>query len=200
MIHRLLSPVVTIMVLCAGFPAHAALVSRVAPFEGPLSEGFENIANVTQLTGLLGGNARFAGGADTVLTVQDGSYYNLWDQTAFEGIYFLGAAAGYGSPATVVIAFEFPVNRFGGQFGHRVRPGVDSSGETEFVFYDSRNRVIGRDRVFIGSDPGSVGAYWRFDRDVKRITYTCVHPMADALTVTMSPVQTKRLHRANKVK
>lgn len=200
MIHRFLPLTLTVAVLCAGSPAHAAFIKRIAPFEGPLCEGFENVAGEAGLTGLLGGLATVSGGPDTVLTVQDGSYYNLWDQTAFEGTYFLGAAAGYGATATVEITFQFPVKRFGGQFGHRVRPGLDSSGETAFVFYDARGRVIGRDRVFIGSDPGPVGAYWEFKRDVKRVTFGYIHPIADALTVTMSPVQAKRLKRMNRSK
>ena len=173
------------------------MVKRVAPFQGQVFEGFESVASSTELTNLMDGMMSFAGAAgETSLTIQNGDYFNLWDQHAFEGHNFLGGAAGYGVPATIEMTFACPVNGFGGLFGHRVRPSIESAGETEFVFYDARDREFGRDKVFIGSSPGSVAAYWKFSRGVKRITATCVHPMADAVTARLSAVQYKKFSRS----
>jgi hypothetical protein len=189
--------VVVLVLAVAAAQLEAAMIKRVAPFEGTFFEGFEQVTNNAALTNLMAGLASCAG-VDADLTVQNGNYFNLWDQHAFEGAHFLGGAAGYGTPATIEITFAMPVRKFGGVFGHRVRPGVESAGETEFVFYDARGREIGRDHVFIDSLPGGVGAYWQFTRKVKRVTFTYVHPMADALTASLSPVQLQKFQRATR--
>ena len=175
--------------------AHSVLLKRVTPFEGQVAEGFENVADTTALTNLMGGLASFTGGDGTGLTVQDGNSPNYWDQHAFEEQFFLGALAGRATPATIEVTFAYPVCGFGGSFGHRVHPLMDTSQETEFVFYDANDKVVGRDKIPIGSLPGAVSAHWRFTRSVKRITFTCVAPMADALTVRLSPVCYKRFTR-----
>jgi hypothetical protein len=179
--------------LCVAFALVARLVAaepgsvqRVPAFQGQYSESFENVTS-TDLKDLMGGIASFSGNNGTSLTVQNGDYQSLWDQHAFDGSYFLGGNAGYGTLATVEIRFSQPVNRFGGIFGHRVRPGVNSDGETEFVFYDTQNNELGRDRVFIGSYPGGVAAHWEFSAKVKRITFSYIHPMADGLTADVAP-------------
>jgi len=172
--------------------SRAALVQRVISLDPQFFESFET---TTDLTSVMDGLASVTGAGGATVVIQNGNYFNLWDQHAFDGSQFLGGAAGYGTSATVEISFQVPVNAFGGLFGHRVHPGINSSGETQFVFYDSRDREIGRDSVLIGSDPGSVPAYWRFNRDVKRITFTSIHPMADALVANLTPFQAKKLTR-----
>jgi hypothetical protein len=175
--------------------AHGALIKRVEPFEGQAVEGFERVADATALTNLMGGLASFAGADSTGLTIQDGNFANFWDQHAFEEQFFLGASAGRATPATIEITFAYPVCGFGGAFGHRVHPLMDTSQETEFVFYDANGKVVGRDKILIGALPGAVSAHWRFTRGVQRITFTCVAPMADALTARLSPVCYRRFTR-----
>jgi hypothetical protein len=175
--------------------AHGALVKRVAPFEGQLGEGFESVADATALTNLMGGLASFTGPNSTGLTVQDGNFANFWDQHAFEEHFFLGASAGRAAPATIEMTFDYPVCGFGGSFGHRVHPLLDTTQETEFVFYDANDKVVGRDTIPVGPLPGAVRAHWQFTRGVKRITFTCIAPMADALTVRLSPVCYRRFTR-----
>jgi hypothetical protein len=176
--------------------AHGALLKRVGPFEGQVFEGFENVTDATALTNLMGGLASFAGLDDTGLGVQDGNFANLWDQHAFEEQFFLGGSAARGTPATIEMTFAYPVNAFGGSFGHRVHPLFDTSQETEFVFYDANNKEIGRDKILIGPLPGGVSAHWRFTRGIKRITFTGVAPMADALTARLSSVRYRRITRS----
>lgn len=166
--------------------ADAGSVQRIGPFQGQRSESFESITS-TELKDLMGGIASFSGNNGTSLTVQNGNYQSLWNQHAFDGSFFLGGDAGYGKSATIEIRFSQPVNRFGGIFGHRVRPGVNSDGDTVFVFYDTQNNELGRDTVFIGSYPGGVAAHWEFNGKVKRITLSYVHPMADGLTADVAP-------------
>ena len=175
--------------------AHGALVKRVAPFEGQISEGFENIT-VTELANGMSGLASFAGQGNTALTVQDGSFPNYWDQHAFEENFFLGGSAGRAEPATVEVTFTHPISGFGGSFGHRVHPLMDTTQETEFIFYDANGKVVGRDKLLIGTLPGSVSAHWQFTRSVKRITFTCVAPMADALTARLSNACYRRFVRS----
>ena len=175
--------------------AHGALVKRVEPFEGQAAEGFENVADATVLTNLMGGLASVAGADSTGLTIQDGNSPNFWDQHAFEEHFFLGASAGRATPATIEMTFTYPVCGFGGSFGHRVHPLMDTSQETEFVFYDANDKVVGRDKILIGPLPGAVSAHWRFTRGVQRITFTCVAPMVDALTIRLSPVCYRRFTR-----
>jgi hypothetical protein len=172
--------------------SNAAMFERVIALEPQFFESFEDSYN---LDDVMNGLASVTADGDTTVVVQNGNFFNLWDQHAFDGSQFLGASHGYGVPATIEIEFQVPVEAFGGVFGHRVRPGLNTSGETEFVFYDSRNRKIGRDSVFIGSEPGGVPAYWQFSRDVKRITITSIHPMADALVANLTPLQTRKLMR-----
>jgi hypothetical protein len=186
MIRALLHVSLTFALVATISAAETGLVQRIAAFQGQFSESFESVTN-TDLKDLMGGVASFGGNGGTSLTVQNGDYQNLWDQHAFDGSYFLGGSAGYGSLATVEIRFANPIGRFGGLFGHRVRPGVNSEGETEFVFYDTQNHEVGRDRVLIGSYPGSVAAHWQFAAKVKRITFSYIHPMADALTADLAP-------------
>jgi hypothetical protein len=188
----LLAVLATSLVLSFSSWSNAAPVERVTALEPQFFESFEDSYN---LDAILNGLASVDGTGDTTVVVQNGNFFNLWDQHAFDGTQFLGASRGYGVPATVEIQFQVPVEAFGGVFGHRVHPGVDSSGDTEFVFYDSRNRRIGRDTVFIGSEPGGVPAYWSFNREVKRITMTSIHPMADALVANLSPLQARKLMR-----
>lgn len=176
--------------------AHGALIKRVAPFEGQFAEGFESAAGASVLTNLMGGLASFTGPNDTGLTVQDGQFPNFWDQQAFEEHFFLGASAGRAVPATIEMTFDYPVCGFGGSFGHRVHPLMDTSQETELVFYDANDKVVGGDRILVGSLPGAVSAHWQFTRGVKRITFTCVAPMVDALTVRLSPVCYRRFTRS----
>ncbi len=189
-----------VLCACAGLwfciNAHSALLQRVAPFEGQVVEGFENVSDAIALTNLMGGLASFTGLDSAVLTVQDGTFPNFWDQHAFEKQFFLGASAGRGTPATIEVTFDYPISGFGGSFGHRVHPLLDSTQETEFVFYDANNKVIGRDKILIGPLPGAVTAHWRFTRSVKRITFTCVAPVADALTARLSPICYRRFMRA----
>jgi hypothetical protein len=186
------------VLLCFCASAHGALVKRVAPFEGQIVEGFEDLAGGTNLNNLADGLASFTTDADTVLTVQDGDFSNFWDQHAFEGQYFLGASAGRADPATIEITFDYPVRGFGGSFGHRVHPLFDTTQEAEFVFYDANNKLIGRDKITVGALPGAVNAHWQFTRGVKRITYTAVAPVVDALTVRLDPLVYRRFNR-NKV-
>jgi hypothetical protein len=185
--------------LCFSANAQAALFKRVAPFEGQIEEGFEDVANRTNLNNLAEGLASFTVDEDTLLTVQDGDFSNFWDQHAVEGQYFLGASAGRSDPATIEITFDYPVRGFGGSFGHRVHPLFDTTQEAEFVFYDANNKVIGRDKITIDSLPGAVNAHWQFTRGVKRITYTAVAPVVDALTVRLDPLVYRRFNR-NKVR
>ena len=152
--------------LCFCANTHAALFKRVPPFKGQIFEGFEDPADRTALTNLADGLASVTVSEDTFLTVQDGDFSNFWDQHAFEGQYFLGASAGRADPATIEIAFDYPVRAFGGSFGHRVHPLMDTTQEEEFVFYDANNKVIGRDKITIGQLPGAVSAYWQFTRGV----------------------------------
>jgi hypothetical protein len=188
----LLTVLATSLFLSFSSWSNAALVERVTALEPQFFESFEESYN---LDDIMNGLASVDGTGDTTVVVQNGNFFNLWDQHAFDGSQFLGASRGYGVPATVEIQFQVPIEAFGGVFGHRVHPGVDSSGDTEFVFYDSRNRRIGRDTVFIGSEPGGVPAYWAFNREVKRITITSIHPMADALVANLSPLQARKLMR-----
>ena len=175
--------------------ADAALIKRVAPFEGQASEGFENMT-AAELTNGMSGLASFTGGGGTGLTVQDGNFPNYWDQHAFEESFFLGGSAGRAERATLEMTFAHPVCGFGGSFGHRVHPLMDTTQETEFVFYDANGKVVGRDQLLIGALPGAVSAHWQFKRSVKRITFTCVAPMADALTARLSNVCYRRFVRS----
>ena len=175
--------------------AHGALFKRVPPFKGQIVEGFEDPADRTALTNLADGLASFTAPEGTLLTVQDGDFSNFWDQHAFEGQYFLGASAGRADPATIDITFDYPVRAFGGSFGHRVHPLFDTTQEVEFVFYDANDKVIGRDKFGVGPLPGAVNAHWQFSRGVKRITFTAVAPIADALTVRLDPVTYQRFLR-----
>ena len=189
---RVLSACVVLW-FCANI--HGALVKRVAPFEGQVGEGFETVADATALTNLMGGLASFSGPDGTGLTVQDGNFPNLWDQHAFEEQFFLGASAGRGVPATIEITFAYPVCGFGGSFGHRVHPLMDTTQETKFVFYDANGKVVGQDNILIGPLPGALSAHWRFTRGVKRVTFTAVAPMADALTARLSSLCYRRFTR-----
>jgi hypothetical protein len=171
------------------------MVKRVAPFEGQVVEGFENVADASALTNLMGGLAAFTAADGTGLTVQDGTVANAWDQHAFEERCFLGGSAARGVPATIEITFASPVSGFGGAFGHRVHPLFDTTQDTEFVFYDDNGKEVGRDKILIGSLPGAVSAHWKFTRGVKRVTFSCVSPMADALTVRLSPVSYRKFTR-----
>ena len=190
------NPIGRVLLACAVLwfclSAHGALVKRVPSFEGQVGEGFETVADTTALTNLMGGLASFTG---TGLAVQDGNFPNFWDQHAFEEQFFLGASAGRGIPATIEITFAYPVCGFGGSFGHRVHPLMDTTQETEFVFYDANGKVVGRENILIGPLPGAVSAHWRFARGVKRITFTAIAPMADALTARLSSVCYRRFTR-----
>ena len=181
--------------LCFCANTHAALFKRVPPFKGQIVEGFEDPADGTALTNLADGLASFTAPEGTLLTVQDGDFSNFWDQHAFEGQYFLGASAGRADPATIEITFDYPVRAFGGSFGHRVHPLLDTTQEGEFVFYDANNKVLGRDKIVVGSLPGPETVHWQFNRGVKRITFTAVAPIADALTVRLDPVSYQRFLR-----
>ncbi len=184
------------VVQCVCLDAHGALFKRVAPFDGQIVEGFESVSEAGALTNLMGGFASVAGDDGTALTVQDGTQFNPWDQHAFEERCFLGGSAARGGRATIEITFAYPVSGFGGAFGHRVHPLMDTTQETEFVFYDDNGKEVGRDKILIGSQPGAVGAYWKFARSVKRVTFSSVSPMADALTVRLSPVAYHKFTRS----
>ena len=182
-------------VLWSCLNADGALIKRVAPFEGQVSEGFENIT-AAELTNGMSGLASFTGQGNTGLMVQDGNFPNYWDQHAFEENFFLGGLAGRAEQSTVEVTFTHPICGFGGSFGHRVHPLMDTTQETEFVFYDANGKVVGRDKLLIGALPGGVTAHWQFNRSVKRITFTCVAPMADALTARLSNVCYRRFVRS----
>jgi hypothetical protein len=183
-------PVCAMLWFCLN--ANGALLKRVAPFEGQMREGFENIT-AAELTNGMSGLASFTGPG---LTVQDGTSPNYWDQHAFEENFFLGGSAGRAERATVEVTFTHPICGFGGSFGHRVHPLMDTTQETEFVFYDRNGKVVGRDKLLIGALPGAVSAHWQFTRGVQRVTFTCVAPMADALTARLSNVCYRRFARS----